>query len=157
MTNFSEVRRRPLIDITKFLFLSLVDSLRDRHLDEEYQKTKTLFQEALQVQDELVLFQGLKNAVDLLTVEKQMSIVFYSIDSKNIFPPLLQNSLPTSASYEIEQNINSRQFSLSTGHLKTVLNLLYLPNFMILLSVTMYISRCMTMPGKPSELPIWKI
>ncbi len=76
LTNFSEVKRRPLLDITKFLFLSLVDSLRDRNLEEEYQKTKKLFQEALGMQDELVLFQGLKNAVDVLTIEKQMTIVF---------------------------------------------------------------------------------
>jgi DNA-binding winged helix-turn-helix (wHTH) protein len=76
LTNFSEVKRRPLLDITKFLFLSLVDSLRDRNLEEEYQKTKKLFQEALGMQDELVLFQGLKNAVDILTIEKQMTIVF---------------------------------------------------------------------------------
>jgi DNA-binding winged helix-turn-helix (wHTH) protein len=58
------------------MFLSLVDSLRDRQFTEEYEKAKAIFQEALSMQDELVLFQGLKNAIDTLTAERQMTIVF---------------------------------------------------------------------------------
>src|ERR1035437_6905122 len=34
--NFSEIRKRPLIDATKFIFLNLIDSLRDRKKDKEY-------------------------------------------------------------------------------------------------------------------------
>jgi DNA-binding winged helix-turn-helix (wHTH) protein len=76
LTNFSEVRRRDLLDVTKFIFLSLVDSLRDRQFTEEYEKTKTIFQEALSLNDELVLFQGLKQAIDILAAEKNLTIVF---------------------------------------------------------------------------------
>src|ERR1035437_3479183 len=34
--NFSEIRKKPLIEATKFIFLSLVDSLRDRQMNKDY-------------------------------------------------------------------------------------------------------------------------
>ncbi len=76
LTNFSEIRRRPLVDVMKFLFLSLVESLRYRQLFEEYEKTYAIFKESITLQDELVLFQGFKHALDVLTVEKDFTIVF---------------------------------------------------------------------------------
>jgi DNA-binding winged helix-turn-helix (wHTH) protein len=74
--NFSEIRKRPLIDATKFIFLNLVDSLKERKKNEEYEIANKLFKESLSFKDELVLFQGLKKTVDYLALEKELTIVF---------------------------------------------------------------------------------
>ena len=84
-TDFSQIRKRPLIDATKFLFLSLVDSLRERKTspkkssfagEDEYEKLSQIFKEALLFKDEFVLFNGFKKAIDLLAIEKELTIVF---------------------------------------------------------------------------------
>src|ERR1035437_3975497 len=74
--NFSEIRRRPLLDVTKFIFLNLVDSLKERKKDKEYEVANQIFKESLAFKDELVLFQGLKKTVDYLALEKELTIVF---------------------------------------------------------------------------------
>jgi hypothetical protein len=74
--NFSEIRKKPLIEAIKFIFLGLVDSLRDRKMDKDYETTNKIFKDSLQLKDELVLFQGLKKAVDYLALEKNLTIVF---------------------------------------------------------------------------------
>lgn len=76
MVNFSEVRNRTLFDVMKFLFLSLTTSLREREMMEEYVKIDTLFKDKLAYNDELVLTQGLKDAVDYLAIEKKLTLVF---------------------------------------------------------------------------------
>lgn len=76
IANFSEIRKRPLFDAMKFLFLSLADSLRERKMTEDYMKINSLFKESLTFNDELVLFQGLKEAIDYLALERNLSIVF---------------------------------------------------------------------------------
>ncbi len=73
--NFSEIKKRPLFDVMKFLFLSLADSLRARKM-EEYEKINDLFKESLGFNDELVLFQALKEAIDYLALERKFKIVF---------------------------------------------------------------------------------
>lgn len=74
--NFSEVRMREVKDVMKFIFLSLADSLRDRNLDDAHTKVTQLFREALVLNDEFVLFQGLKNAVEYLASERKLTSVF---------------------------------------------------------------------------------
>src|ERR1035437_1246735 len=74
--NFSEIRKKPLIEATKFIFLGLVDSLRDRQMDKDYEATNKLFKDSLELKDEMVLFQGLKKAVDYLALERNLTIVF---------------------------------------------------------------------------------
>jgi hypothetical protein len=64
-----------LIDATKFIFLNLVDSLRERKKDEEYEIANKIFKESLAFKDELVLFQGLKKTIDYLALEKELTIV----------------------------------------------------------------------------------
>lgn len=76
LVNFQEIRKRPLFDATKLLFLVLVDSLKERGMKEEYEVAKTLFKESLRMNDELVLFHGLKKLIDLLAIEKELTIVF---------------------------------------------------------------------------------
>jgi DNA-binding winged helix-turn-helix (wHTH) protein len=74
--NFSEIRKKPLIEAVKFIFLGLVDSLRDRQMDQDYAATNQIFKDSLELKDEMVLFQGLKKAVDYLALEKNLTIVF---------------------------------------------------------------------------------
>ncbi|MGA2911767.1 MAG: helix-turn-helix domain-containing protein [Candidatus Levyibacteriota bacterium] len=74
--NFSEIRKKPLIEAVKFIFLGLVDSLRDRQMDQDYTVTNQIFKDSLELKDEMVLFQGLKKAVDYLALEKNLTIVF---------------------------------------------------------------------------------
>lgn len=76
LIDFSEVRKRDLFDVTKFMFLCLSDSLLERQLQEEYVRVHGLFREALLLKDELMLFQALKQALDYLATERNMTIVF---------------------------------------------------------------------------------
>lgn len=76
LVDFSEIRKRPLFDAMKILFLSLADSLRDRRMMEEYKLVNESFREALSFNDELVLFQELKQVVDFLALEKKLTLVF---------------------------------------------------------------------------------
>jgi hypothetical protein len=74
--NFAEIRQRPLIDATKFIFLNLVDSLRDRKKDQEYATVNQIFKDSIEFKDELVLSQGLKKTIDYLALEKKLTIIF---------------------------------------------------------------------------------
>lgn len=76
MVNFSEVRNKPLLEVTKLMFLELADSLRERNMTEEYYAVSEIFKDSLSFQDELVLFQGFKKAIDYLSIEKELSIIF---------------------------------------------------------------------------------
>ncbi len=72
--NFDEIKHRPLFDALKFIFLELVSSLKERNLQESFSVTDTIFKTSLSYHDELVLFQGLKDAIDYLTAEKNLHI-----------------------------------------------------------------------------------
>lgn len=76
LVNFAEVQKKPLFDVYKFLFLELITSLHERKKEEEFLSTDALFKKHLAYQDELVLFQGLKQAVEYLTHEKNLLLVF---------------------------------------------------------------------------------
>ena len=72
--DFSEVRNRSLLDVNKYIFLSLADSLLDRNLKEEHDALHKIFKEHLEFNDEMVLFQGLKEAVNYLALEKKSGV-----------------------------------------------------------------------------------
>lgn len=74
--DFSEVRNRELVDVTKFILVSLAYSLSERGLTEETTQINNFLKEALEFNDELILFQALKKSVDFLALEKELSIVF---------------------------------------------------------------------------------
>ncbi|HZE86633.1 MAG TPA: helix-turn-helix domain-containing protein [Methylomirabilota bacterium] len=76
MANFSEIRKRSLFDTMKFLFLTLTESLRERKMLEENKVVGDIFREHLQFHDELILFQGFKEAVDYLCLDKKITLVF---------------------------------------------------------------------------------
>jgi len=76
LSNFSEIRNRPLFDVMKFLFLSLTESLRERKMADEHKAVGDIFREHLQFHDELILFQGFKEAIDYLGLERKITVVF---------------------------------------------------------------------------------
>lgn len=76
MVNFSEIRNRSLFDAMKFMFLNLTESLREEKMPEEHKVVGDKFREHLQFQDELILFQGFKEAVDYMANEKRITLVF---------------------------------------------------------------------------------
>lgn len=76
MMNFAEIKKRPLIDATKYLFLELAESLEERKKTEEYEYVKKLFDQSLTSNDEMVLFQGLKKTIDYLSLERELTVVF---------------------------------------------------------------------------------
>jgi DNA-binding winged helix-turn-helix (wHTH) protein len=76
VVNFSEIRKRPLFDAMKFMFLNLTESLRERGLTEENKVVGQKFREHLGFHDELVLFQGFKEAVAYLAFERKITTVF---------------------------------------------------------------------------------
>ncbi|HSA84471.1 MAG TPA: helix-turn-helix domain-containing protein [Patescibacteria group bacterium] len=74
--NFAEIRSRPLFDVMKLLFLDLTESLREEKKMEDNQAVGDIFREHLKFQDELVLFQGFKEAIDYLCRDRQITVVF---------------------------------------------------------------------------------
>jgi DNA-binding response OmpR family regulator len=76
MVNFAEIRNRPLFDAMKFMFLNLTESLREEKMFEEHKAVGDKFREHLKFHDELILFQGFKEAVDYMASEKKITTVF---------------------------------------------------------------------------------
>lgn len=74
--DFSEIRNRSLTDVMKYLFLNLTESLRERGMLEENKAVGDIFREHLKFQDEFLLFQGFKEAVDYMSLEKKIAIIF---------------------------------------------------------------------------------
>ncbi len=75
IVDFSEMRGKDLFNVTKYIFLCLLDSLRQRQLDDIYTDVNELFKEGLSFNDEMVLFQALKHAIDYLAIDEEMNIV----------------------------------------------------------------------------------
>jgi DNA-binding winged helix-turn-helix (wHTH) protein len=75
LLNFSEIRKRPLVDANKFIFLGILDSLRERGLTKEYEKIYGYFKESIKFNDELVIFSGLKKTIDYLCSENNLTLV----------------------------------------------------------------------------------
>lgn len=88
--DFSEIRSRPLADVMKMLFLALADSLRDRGLQEEYEKVNHFLHSAIELGDELVLTEELKHALEYLVYEKQMKVI-YLLDRFEEYVPSVSN------------------------------------------------------------------
>ncbi len=75
MMNFSEIKKRPLSDSTKYIFIELVESLSQRKMEEEHKYAKKIFEESLKSGDELIIFQGLKKTIDYLCLEKELTVI----------------------------------------------------------------------------------
>lgn len=107
--NFSELAGRPLLDVTKLMFLNLVDSLRERDMNEEYAVTNEIFRESLSYQDELVMFQGLKRAVNYLAVAKKLTLIFL-FDRFEEYVPMLSHAF--FSNLRILRNLAKYRFSV---------------------------------------------
>lgn len=74
--DFSEVKNRSLADVLKFMIISLAYSLQERKMSREYEHIHKLLVEINNFQDELIIFQALKKAIDYLAIEQELTIVF---------------------------------------------------------------------------------
>jgi hypothetical protein len=74
--DFSEVSKRPLSDIMKFILISLAASFGERRLKKEESAVNKLLSDALRFSDEMYFSQNLKKAIDYLANERKISIVF---------------------------------------------------------------------------------
>ena len=83
----SELKGRTLLDTTKFFLISLSYSLNEHDMPKEAEKVNLLTKEALKFQDELILFQALKQSIDYLCEEKKLTIVF-SLDRFHEYLPV---------------------------------------------------------------------
>lgn len=90
LLNFSEVKKRPLADVWKFIFLGLVDSLRERKMP-EHQTLNKIFKESIETNDEMVLFQGIKKAIDFLCIEKELTVVLLFDRFEEYIPTITQD------------------------------------------------------------------
>lgn len=82
----SEIKGRPLLDITKFILLSLSFSLGERRLIEESKKVNAFLEEGLALHDELILFQSLKKSLDYLSIEKKLTVNILFDKFESILP-----------------------------------------------------------------------
>lgn len=86
----SELKERSLLDTTKFFLISLSYSLNERGMNREAEQVNAFMKEALPFQDELILFQALKQSIDFLCIEKELTIVF-SLDRFSDYIPDVTN------------------------------------------------------------------
>lgn len=86
--NLFEVKNRSFFDFLKFLFLSLTDSLKERQMLLEHDRLHRIFKDHLSFKDEVVLFQGLKEALDFLTIEKELTVTFLFDQFETYLPSL---------------------------------------------------------------------
>lgn len=73
--DFSEVRKKPLSDVIKFILISLSYSLSERKMEAEHKAVEQFLKNALTVADEMILFHALKKAIDYLAIEKELTVV----------------------------------------------------------------------------------
>lgn len=84
--NFTEVRQRSYSDVLKYIFLCLLNSLREREMTEEYERADTIFKKALSYNDELVFAQYLKDTTEYLAIEKKLTVIFLSQNFDEFIP-----------------------------------------------------------------------
>lgn len=76
LMNFSEMKKRNESEVLKFYFISIMDSLKERSMEEEYEIAKNLLKEAVEIPDKQVVLQNLKKLVDYLALEKDLTLIF---------------------------------------------------------------------------------
>jgi DNA-binding winged helix-turn-helix (wHTH) protein len=89
MMNFAQIKGRPLMEATKYMFLELLDSLEERKMTDEHEYVHNIFSNGLKLNDELVLFQALKKTIDYLCLQKELTVVFL-FDRFEEYLPMLE-------------------------------------------------------------------
>lgn len=87
----AEAKNRPQIDLTKLILSSIAFSLGERNMVTESKRVNSLLQEGLSMNDEFLMFQYLKKAVDFLTIEKKLSVILLFDRFDTITPNLTEN------------------------------------------------------------------
>lgn len=72
---FSDLKNRPIHEVTKYLLIEMVDSLKSRKKINESEFGEKIIKEAIKSNDELLLFQALRNTIEYLAVERGMTVV----------------------------------------------------------------------------------
>lgn len=72
--NLSEVKNKSNSEVFKFIFLELLDSLRERKIEQDY--VGKILKDSISLNDDMVVFQGLKKTIEYLTLEKNLIIIF---------------------------------------------------------------------------------
>ncbi len=75
LVNFSEVRDKSRNEVIRLIFLSLLDSLKERAMVEDHKKVEEIFKQSFSSGDELIIFQGLKKTIDYLSLEKELTVI----------------------------------------------------------------------------------
>lgn len=88
--NFSEVKQRELGDVTKFMLLSLISSLRERELFDEVEYINEKLAWALPLKDEMVFFQALRESIEYLSSVRGYRIVFLIDRLGSYFPNITE-------------------------------------------------------------------
>jgi len=109
LVDFSEIRNRPLFDVMKYLFLNLTESLRERGMKEENLAVGDIFREHLKFQDEFLLFQGFKEAIDYMALEKKIAVVFLFDRFEEYIPTVTQDFF---ANLRVLRNHGKYRFSV---------------------------------------------
>lgn len=76
LMNFSEMRKKDYPEVLKFFFISIIDSLTEREMDEEAAKVQSLLKNALEIPDKQLFLQNLKKVVDFLAIERDLTLIF---------------------------------------------------------------------------------
>jgi len=73
--DFSEVKKRSLYDVMKYILISITSSLSEREYESDFAVVDEYLKTALPYEDELILSQALKKAIDYLAIQKELTIV----------------------------------------------------------------------------------
>lgn len=74
--NFTEMRKKNEAEILKFYFISIIDSLKERQMEDDSRKIQEFFKESMDIPDQQVILQGLKKTIDYLSLDKKLTVVF---------------------------------------------------------------------------------
>lgn len=74
--DLSEMKGRSFSEVIKYILISLSYSLSERGMIDEQVRVNEFLKEAISLHDELILFQALKRAIDFLSIEKELTVVF---------------------------------------------------------------------------------
>lgn len=92
--DLSEMKGRTSAELIKFILISLSYSLSERKMEEEQKVVNDFLKEAVSFHDELILFQALKRAIDYLSIDHELTVVFL-FDRFDAYIPGLEPSFFT--------------------------------------------------------------
>jgi len=86
----AEAKNRPPKDLIKLIMSSIAFSLGERSLLDEAKRINLFLAEGINMNDEFLMFQYLKKAIDFLTIEKKLSVILLFDRFDTIAPSLTE-------------------------------------------------------------------